>query len=162
MADRDYRITIENNVTINSSTTTVGGSSGTIPTNPTVPLNTGTSLETSQTGSRTRAIGGAISAQFMVSAASRLLNASGNNEAAKTVGDVGRYAFLGVRAMSGDPTAIATLALELATNAWEAARKNAELLNKNDESQIRAGLLDLNGVTIRKDFWTGRYVYSRE
>ena len=167
--NRDFKITIENTVTVNSAGSTVVGGAP-IPTNPIAAPVTASADGTPQLLGMPMAsgtgqgggVGKAISAQFLVGAASRLLNASGNQQIAQTVGDIGRYAFLGARALGGDPTAIATLALDIATNAWEAARKNAEELNNAEEAQIRAGLMNLENVTIRKDFWTGRYIYSRD
>lgn len=163
--ERDYRITVENTVTVNQAGSTVVGGA-TIPPNPLVQSvgveSTSTMTTIDPTTSKTFGTGRAISAHFFVGAATRLLNASGNQQIAQTVGDIGRYAFLGARALAMDPTAIASLALDVATNAWEMARKNAEDSNKDDEAMIRAGLMNLNGITVRKEFWTGRYVYSRD
>jgi hypothetical protein len=110
-------------------------------------------------------LGRTISAQFLVEAGSRLLNATGNSEISQAVSKTGRYVFLGARAIGGDPTAIATLAVDLASQALKAvmdqAKNDAQMRNDIDTARYNAGLLNLDGVKISKNFWTGRYEYSR-
>lgn len=105
---------------------------------------------------------GAISAQFAVEQASRLLNATGNQELANTISTLGRYTFLGARALGGDVTAMATLAMSMAQKAIEQVRKQAEKQNEIDNNFIKYGLINVEGTRISKNFFTGRQIYTRE
>lgn len=108
----------------------------------------------------------ALTAQFLVSAGNKLLNASGNTELSQAIGMLGKYTFLGIRAFSGDPSAIAALAVDLASTALAEVRKNfteqAMIQNEIDTARAQAGLLDLSGVKVTKHFFTGRYQYNRK
>lgn len=104
---------------------------------------------------------GALSAQFLVEQSTRLLNATGNQQAASMISTGARYTFLGVRAMGGDATAMVTLAVSLASKALEEVRKKAEQSNEIDNALIKSGLMDLEGVQVRKNFFTGRQQYNR-
>lgn len=107
------------------------------------------------------ALTGALSAQFLVEQSSRLLNATGNQQLANTISTGSRYAFLGVRALGGDVTAMATLAVSLASKALEEVRKQAEQSNEIDNARIKSGLMNMEGVRMRKNFFTGRQQYNR-
>lgn len=153
MADKNYRIIVTNQVTVNSAGTPVGD----MP-----PVSIPSMIGEEQPNQGMGGTGRAISAQLLVRAGSRLLSATGNQEIAQTVGNAARIGFNLARAATGDPVAIANLALDVATKALETARKNAELANETDMVRYRSGLMDLTGLKVRKTFLTGRYVYSRE
>jgi hypothetical protein len=127
--------------------------------------NTPSTTPTPSASNNTKSILGSISAQFMIEAGSKLLNATGNSEMAQAIGDVSRYVFLGIRAASGDPSAIAALAINVAakalTEVGKVQREQAQARNELDMARASAGLLDMSGVKVTKQFFTGRYQYSR-
>lgn len=107
------------------------------------------------------ALTGALSAQFLVEQSTRLLNATGNQQLANTISTGVRYSYLGVRALGGDATAMVTAAVSLASKAIEIARKSAEQSNEIDNARIKSGLMNMEGVIVRKNFFTGRQQYNR-
>ena len=125
-----------------------------------------TSIAGSKGSGNGKSFSNALTAQFLVGAGTRLLNASGNSGVSQAVGMVGKYAFLGARAFVGDPAAIAALAVDLATVALTEVRKNmtdqAVMQNETDTARAQAGLLDLSGIKVTKHFFTGRYQYNRQ
>lgn len=108
----------------------------------------------------------ALTAQFLIESGNKLLNATGNSQISQALAMAGKYTFLGIRAFSGDPSAIAALAVDLASTALAEVRKNfteqAMIQNEVDTARAQAGLLDLGGVKVTKHFFTGRYQYNRK
>lgn len=154
--EREYRVIVDANLITN------GGSGGATvsPTGAKSPdmMSSGGTQSNRSLGS----VLGAFSAQFAVEQASRLLNATGNQQMASTVSTLGRYTFLGVRALGGDPVAIATLAMTTATKALEQVRKHSEFLNEIDNNMIKSGLTNMESIKVSKNFFTGRQTYSKE
>jgi hypothetical protein len=109
---------------------------------------------------------GAISAQFLVRGANRLISATGNNEVSSAISKVARFGFLTARALlPPNPIGIATLALSVGADALEKitdeVRKNASQMNEVDNARIRAGLLDVSQTRITNNWFSGRQTYKR-
>jgi len=147
MEEKQYKITIDTNVNIT-------GQAGSELSNRNV-LQQGNSMQQGV------GVGGAISAQMLVAQTSRLLDATGNQEVANMMQKTSRYTFLGMRALSGDITAQLNLAVSLATMALQEVRKQADFSNETDNARIKAGLMDMQGVKVSKNWLTGVQTYSR-
>lgn len=111
-------------------------------------------------------IKGAITAQFLVSGANRLLAATGNQEFSSVVSKVARYGFAIGRAIAPPtPIGIATLAVTIASDALDkitdAARKQAQAENEVDNARIKAGLLDISQTKVQTKWFTSRQTYRR-
>ena len=108
---------------------------------------------------------GAISAQFMIQGGVKLANSLGNAQLSRALGESTKFAFLGVQMLSGNPMAVATLGLELASQAIKVATQNkkdmAKMMNEIDNARMKAGLLDISGATVSENAFTGRYKYGR-
>ena len=160
----EYTIRIVHEVVDSRTATNEVASTATPSANPTGTAPT--SLAGPKGGGNGKSFSNALTAQFLVGAGTRLLNATGNSGVSQAVGMVGKYAFLGARAFVGDPAAIAALAVDLATVALTEVRKNltdqAMIQNETDTARAQAGLLDLSGVKVTKHFFTGRYQYNRQ
>jgi hypothetical protein len=155
MEEKQYRITLDANVNVNQSGV---GNTGVMQGATPSPINGG-SISTPQRSSL--GVGGAISAQMLVEQTTRLIGATGNQEVAQMVSTTSRYAFLGMRAISGDITAQITLAVSLSTLALQEVRKQAEFNNETDNARARAGLTNMEGVKVTKNWITGRQTYTR-
>lgn len=147
---KQYRIGVDANLNINQQQTA-------IPTQTAQGIGT---IPNQQ--SRGISAGSAISLQFAVEQGSRLLNATGNQEIANAVSTTGRYAFLGARAIAGDPTAQITLMIMAVSKLLETVKKQAEELNEIDTARIKSGLMNVEGLRVNKNFLTGRTYYSRD
>jgi hypothetical protein len=111
-------------------------------------------------------VGGAITAQFLVRGASRLIASTGNNEISSVISKVAKYGFLTVRAVTPpNPIGIATLAVTIAADALDKVtdqvRKQASLENEVDNARIKAGLLDISQTQIKTNWFSGRQTYRR-
>jgi hypothetical protein len=109
---------------------------------------------------------GAIDAQFLLRAGSRIISATGNNEVSAAISKVARYGFQTARALlPPNPIGIATLALTISADAIEKVtdnlRKQATADNETDNARIKAGLLDISEVRIKNNWLTGRQTYRR-
>lgn len=108
---------------------------------------------------------GALSAQFLVQGGVKLANSLGNAQLSRALGQGTKFAFLGVQMLSGNPLAVATLGLDLASEAIKVAMQNkrdmAKMMNEIDNARIKAGLLDISGATVSENAFTGRYKYGR-
>jgi hypothetical protein len=109
---------------------------------------------------------GAIDAQFLLRAGSRIISATGNNEVSAAISKVARYGFQVARAiLPPNPMGIATLALTISADAIEKVtdnlRKQATADNETDNARIKAGLLDISQVQIKNNWLTGRQTYRR-
>lgn len=107
----------------------------------------------SQSSSNSALVGG-ISAQLMVSGFSRMLSATGNQELAGGIREGAEWMFLGSRAITGDPTAIATAAFKLSAEAikmlgeWIDKQKAiASKYNEKDYMLMRYGIISINANT---------------
>ena len=109
---------------------------------------------------------GAIDAQFLVRAGSRIISATGNNEISAAISKVARYGFQTVRALlPPNPVGIATLALTISADVLDKVsdniRKQAKADNETDNARIKAGLLDISNVQIKSNWFSGRQTYKR-
>jgi hypothetical protein len=109
---------------------------------------------------------GALDAQFLVRAGSRIISATGNNEVSAAISKVARYGFQTVRALlPPNPVGIATLALTVSADALDKVtdelRKKAKADNETDNARIKAGLLDITNVQVKSNWFSGRQTYKR-
>jgi hypothetical protein len=109
---------------------------------------------------------GALDAQFLVRAGSRIISATGNNEISAAISKVARYGFQTVRALlPPNPVGIATLALTVSADALDKVtdelRKKAKADNETDNARIKAGLLDITNVQVKSNWFSGRQTYKR-
>jgi hypothetical protein len=109
---------------------------------------------------------GAIDAQFLVRAGSRIISATGNNEISAAISKVARYGFQTVRALlPPNPVGIATLALTISADVLDKVsdniRKQAKADNETDNARIKAGLLDISNVQVKSNWFSGRQTYKR-
>jgi hypothetical protein len=109
---------------------------------------------------------GALDAQFLVRAGSRIISSTGNNEVSAAISKVARYGFQTVRALlPPNPVGIATLALTISADVLDKVsdniRKQAKADNETDNARIKAGLLDISNVQIKSNWFSGRQTYKR-
>jgi hypothetical protein len=109
---------------------------------------------------------GAIDAQFLLRAGTRIISATGNNEISAAISKVARYGFQTVRALlPPNPIGIATLALTVSADALDKVtdelRKKAKADNETDNARIKAGLLDVTNVQIKSNWFSSRQTYKR-
>jgi hypothetical protein len=109
---------------------------------------------------------GALDAQFLLRAGSRIISATGNNEISAAISKVARYGFQTVRALlPPNPVGIATLALTISADVLDKVtddiRKRAKADNETDNARIKAGLLDISNVQIKSNWFSGRQTYKR-
>jgi hypothetical protein len=109
---------------------------------------------------------GALDAQFLLRAGSRIISSTGNNEVSAAISKVARYGFQTVRALlPPNPVGIATLALTISADVLEKVtddiRKKAKADNETDNARIKAGLLDITNVQIKSNWFSGRQTYKR-
>lgn len=97
---------------------------------------------------------GGFSAQILVQNTSRLISASGNQQLASTIRESSQWAFLGMRAMAGDPTAmlvgvtksISMILLEL-QKIKEEKKQTASKYNELLQLQLRNGQASITANT---------------
>lgn len=164
MAESEYTIKIIHEIVDSRSATNEVASTATPNANQqqaSSPLKSGSP----KSGGKGKTFSDALTAQFLIQSGNKLLNATGNSQISQALAMAGKYAFLGIRAFSGDPSAIAALAVDLASTALAEVRKNlteqAMIQNEVDTARAQAGLLDLSGVKVTRNFFTGRYQYNR-
>jgi hypothetical protein len=109
---------------------------------------------------------GALDAQFLLRAGTRLISATGNNEVSAAISKVARYGFQTVRALlPPNPIGIATLALTVSADALDKVtdelRKKAKADNETDNARIKAGLLDVTNIQVKSNWFSGRQTYKR-
>jgi hypothetical protein len=112
------------------------------------------------------ALFGAIDAQFLIRASSRIISSTGNNEVSAAISKVARYGFATVRALlPPNPIGIATLALTISADVLDKVtddiRKRAKADNDTDNARIKAGLLDVSSTSIKQNWFSGRQTYKR-
>jgi outer membrane usher protein FimD/PapC len=118
----------------------------------TIPSAAGRTLN--QSGSNANAFMSGISAQLMLSGFSRMLSATGNQELAGGIREGAEWMFLGSRALTGDPTAIATAAFKLSSEGIKLIKKYidkqkeiASKYNEKDYILMRYGIISINANT---------------
>jgi hypothetical protein len=109
---------------------------------------------------------GALDAQFLLRAGTRIISSTGNNEISAAISKVARYGFQTVRALlPPNPVGIATLALTISADVLDKVsdniRKQAKADNETDNARIKAGLLDITNVQIKSNWFSGRQTYKR-
>jgi hypothetical protein len=109
---------------------------------------------------------GALDAQFLLRAGTRIISSTGNNEISAAISKVARYGFQTVRALlPPNPVGIATLALTISADVLDKVsddiRKRAKADNETDNARIKAGLLDISNVQIKSNWFSGRQTYKR-
>jgi hypothetical protein len=109
---------------------------------------------------------GALDAQFLLRAGTRIISSTGNNEISAAISKVARYGFQTVRALlPPNPVGIATLALTISADVLDKVtddiRKRAKADNETDNARIKAGLLDISNVQVKSNWFSGRQTYKR-
>lgn len=107
---------------------------------------------------RSQVIGQAISAGFLIQSGQKLIAATGNTQVSKAIGDTVKYGTLGVRVLSGDVTALASMAIDLASEAIKKVnqlRQEAEVNNQAKYNQLLNGqqFLGSGQISISRNFW---------
>lgn len=107
---------------------------------------------------RSQVTGQAISAGFLIQSGQKLIAATGNTQISKTIGDTVKYGTLGIRAISGDFTALASMAIDLASEAIKKVnqlRQEAEVNNQIKYNQILNGRVFLGSgrIDISRNIW---------
>lgn len=113
-----------------------------------------------------QSMGQAISATFLIQSGQKLIAATGNTQISKAIGDTVKYSTLTVRAFSGDPTAVATMALDFAVKAIKKVnelKQEAQINNQAQYNKILNGQIFLGSgeYITTKDFW-GNITYSKK
>lgn len=113
---------------------------------------------------RSQVTGQAISAGFLIQSGQKLIAATGNTQVSKAIGDTVKYGTLGIRVLSGDVTALASMAIDLASEAIKKVnqlRQEAEVNNQIKYNQIKNGRVFLGSgqIQVTTD-WMGNKTYS--
>lgn len=113
---------------------------------------------------RSQVTGQAISAGFLIQSGQKLIAATGNTQVSKAIGDTVKYGTLGIRVLSGDVTALASMAIDLASEAIKKVnqlRQEAEVNNQIKYNQIKNGRVFLGSgqIQVTTD-WMGREIYN--
>lgn len=113
---------------------------------------------------RSQVTGQAISAGFLIQSGQKLIAATGNTQVSKAIGDTVKYGTLGIRVLSGDVTALASMAIDLASEAIKKVnqlRQEAEVNNQIKYNQILNGRVFLGSSQIQVTTdWMGNKTYS--
>lgn len=107
---------------------------------------------------RSQVIGQAISAGFLIQSGQKLIAATGNTQVSKAIGDTVKYGTLGLRALGGDFTALASMAIDLASEAMKKVnqlRQEAEVNNQAKYNQLLSGqqFLGSGQISISRNIW---------
>lgn len=159
MANYQYEITIKNLVELNGKSTS--DSSSNLNSNSNAPgLN--------QNSVKKEARKQALSTNMIIGSSKKLLNSIQNEKVQSFTNVVSKgvkYGVMGARALSGDITAMIALAVdvtaELISSLQQTAMQVAAEKNSVDEARYAAGVLSLEGVSVSKNWWSGRYEYER-
>lgn len=113
-------------------------------------------------------IGDAISAGLLIESSKKLMGSIQNETIQNfvmTIGKITKYTTVGLRALDGDVVAIVSLCVDVLSETIKAlqssALENAAEMNSVDDARLSAGVLELNGVQVNRNWWSGRYTYSR-
>ena len=157
MADREIRIPI----------TVELQASGTGKKAPNTKANANTTQPTKKpdTQKSSGGVGQAISAGLLIESSKKLLSATGNAQASSVIEKVTKYGTLAARSLSGDVTAMVTMAVELAAVGLQeiqelkakAQQDNLTLYNKIKTGQVYLGT---NDITVSRDIW-GNKTYNK-
>lgn len=110
-------------------------------------------------------VGQAISAGLLIESSKKLLSATGNAEASAVIEKATKYGTLAARSLSGDITAMVTMAVELAATGLQkiqelkdkAQQDNQTMYNKIKTGQVYLGT---NNITVTQDMW-GNKTYNK-
>lgn len=110
-------------------------------------------------------VGQAISAGLLIESSKKLLSASGNTQASATIEKGVKYGTLIARAVSGDVTAIVTLAVDGLAETMMKIQELKEQAQQNNQSmynKIKTGqvYLGTNDITVTTDYW-GNKTYNK-
>lgn len=157
MADREIRIPI----TVELQTSGTGKKTPTTKANaPTQPSKKPDTQKSSGGG-----VGQAISAGLLIESSKKLLSATGNAQASSVIEKVTKYGTLAARSLSGDVTAMVTLAVELAATGLQKVQELKDQAQQNNQTmynKIKSGQVFLgnNDVYVTQD-WAGNKTYNR-
>jgi hypothetical protein len=157
MADREIRIPI----TVELQASGTGKKALTTKANATTQPTKKPDKQTSSSGG----IGQAISAGLLIESSKKLLSATGNAEASAVIEKATKYGTLAARSLSGDITAMVTMAVELAATGLQkiqelkdkAQQDNQTMYNKIKTGQVYLGT---NNITVSQDMW-GNKTYNK-
>lgn len=162
----EYKIRVENVVNLvnknNGTSTYVKPGQNNIPNaKPSVEQQVTTTTKKSS-------VGDALSAGLLIESSKKLIGSIQNENVQKfgmILGQATKYTTLGLRAIDGDVVAIVTLCVDILGETIKALQSNAleKATEKNsvDDARLSAGILELNGVQVNRNWWSGRYTYSR-
>lgn len=107
---------------------------------------------------RSQVTGQAISAGFLIQSGQKLIAATGNTQVSKAIGDTVKYGTLGIRAFGGDFTALASMAIDLGSEAIKKVnqlRQEAEVNNQAKYNQLLNGqqFLGSGQISISRNIW---------
>lgn len=110
-------------------------------------------------------VGQAISAGLLIESSKKLLSATGNAQASATIEKGVKYGTLMARSVSGDVTAMVTLAVELAATGLQKVQELKEQAQQDNQTmynKIKTGqvYLGTNDITITTDRW-GNKTYNK-
>lgn len=156
MADREIRIPITVELQASSTGKKTPTTKANAPTQPTKKPD----VQKSSGG-----VGQAISAGLLIESSKKLLSATGNAEASAVIEKATKYGTLAARSLSGDITAMVTMAVELAATGLQkiqelkdqAMQDNQTMYNKIKTGQIYLGT---NNITVTQDMW-GNKTYNK-
>jgi hypothetical protein len=157
MADREIRIPI----TVELQASGKGKKAPTTKANAKTQPTKKPDKQTSSSGG----IGQAISAGLLIESSKKLLSATGNAEASAVIEKATKYGTLAARSLSGDITAMVTMAVELAATGLQkiqelkdkAQQDNQTMYNKIKTGQVYLGT---NNITVSQDMW-GNKAYNK-
>ena len=156
MADREIRIPI----------TVELQASGTGKKAPTNKANANTTpTKKPETQKTSGGVGQAISAGLLIESSKKLLSATGNAQASSVIEKVTKYGTLAARSLSGDVTAMVTMAVELAATGLQEIQEmknQAQVNNQTMYNKIKSGQVFLgnNDIYVTQD-WAGNKTYNR-
>jgi hypothetical protein len=156
MADREIRIPITVELQASGTGKKKPTTNANAPTQPTKKPD----VQKSSGG-----VGQAISAGLLIESSKKLLSATGNAEASAVIEKATKYGTLAARSLSGDITAMVTMAVELAATGLQkiqelkdqAQQDNQTMYNKIKTGQVYLGT---NNITVSQDMW-GNKTYNK-
>jgi hypothetical protein len=153
MSEKEITIRLENYL-INGAEVNAGNG---------IPSSGKTILPSAQSASAPNGFVGGISAQLFVSGARRLISATGETELANTIQETAEWSFLGIRALGGDPTAMATAAFKLASYGIQELKKYQDEQKEIAKSYNNLAILQLQSgqISIKANTVTSYDSYGR-
>lgn len=159
MADREIRIPIKIELQASGS----GGKR----TTKTSDTNQKTTQDTTKTiEKKSSNIGDALSAGLLIESSKKLLSATGNTEMSSAIEKTVKYGTLIARSVTGDVTAMVTLAVELGATALmkvQELKQEAQINNDAMYNKILTGevYLGSSNISVSKDIWGNKTYNTR-